>query len=410
MLVQYTNSNKPKGFVGDISDISDIDGLKKRDVVGFKCIECGSYQTNCVSRLLEKDGLYCGSCQKKLTCLKLYGSESFMKSDKFIKAKKEYESDPANIEFMNQQRIKSNIKKYGVGFIMQVPEFIERSLDNNRKNHGGILYCQTDESRTENSRRMIDNHGYSEQAKATNIKNNGGIHSLALKENRDKLRKTQTENKAEINTTREETNFNRYGERNPSKTLHALYLDGHKFDSGWEVMFYLYYRDNGVSILREVPPIPYINDDGKPSTYTPDFKIGDKLYELKSKRFIDAFGNIIYPVTKKVDVAKTKLINDLGVIMILESDMKLYKDWFYAHYWYPWLVSLQKHCIRNYAFDRNYKLYSVYGEIGATPYDVSPKSNSYVLSGDVGISPYDLLDISGLYCDRPCRNSKYVSI
>ena len=72
-------------------------------------------------------------------------------------------------------------------------------------------------------------------------------------------------------------------------------LDGIIFDSSWELAYYIYLRDFGIPF--EYHPnieIPYKidEDDTKFKIYHPDFKVYDKLVEIKGT--IDEFTDRIW--------------------------------------------------------------------------------------------------------------------
>lgn len=70
------------------------------------------------------------------------------------------------------------------------------------------------------------------------------------------------------------------------KASFRYYYDNKKFDSSPEVAFYIYHKDHGIEIeYQPKTDIVYVVD-GVVHHYFPDFKVGDRLIELKGDHFI----------------------------------------------------------------------------------------------------------------------------
>ena len=205
---EYLMSKSTK-FISSLDEIKDVVGRK---FITFKCTKCGALAGNVSDRLKQKGLLLCGDCMKKHTNLERFGYEHPM----FDPTKKEAASiyNKEHKEEINESRRLSVLNKYGVNNVMQVQEHKDACFESNRNNHGGILASQTEEQRQLQSERMIENHGYSDKATATNIANYGGVHNLTLPENREKLYEHQRIHKDEIQSVRDETNIKRFGKTN----------------------------------------------------------------------------------------------------------------------------------------------------------------------------------------------------
>ena len=205
---EYLMSKSTK-FISSLDEIKDVVGRK---FITFKCTKCGALAGNVSDRLKQKGLLLCGDCMKKHTNLERFGYEHPM----FDPTKKEAASiyNKEHKEELNEARRLSVLNKYGVNNVMQVQEHKDACFESNRNNHGGILASQTEEQRQFQSERMIENHGYSDKATATNIANHGGVHNLTLPENREKLYEHQRIHKDEIQSVRDETNIKRFGKTN----------------------------------------------------------------------------------------------------------------------------------------------------------------------------------------------------
>lgn len=70
------------------------------------------------------------------------------------------------------------------------------------------------------------------------------------------------------------------------KRAHTRYVfDGIRFDSSYEIAFYIYHRDMKHNITRDVKPFSYIYEN-KEHKYFPDFKIDDTYYEIKGNHLL----------------------------------------------------------------------------------------------------------------------------
>ena len=223
---EYLMSKSTK-FISSLDEIKDVVGRK---FITFKCTKCGALAGNVSDRLKQKGLLLCGDCMKKHTNLERFGYEHPM----FDPSRKEAASmyNKEHKEEINESRRLSVLNKYGVNNVMQVQEHKDACFESNRNNHGGILASQTEEQRQLQSERMIENHGYSDKATATNIANHGGVHNLTLPENREKLYEHQRIHKDEIQSVRDETNIKRFGKTN--------YMNSN-YDYNW--LQSLYYRN-----------------------------------------------------------------------------------------------------------------------------------------------------------------------
>ena len=94
-------------------------------------------------------------------------------------------------------------------------------------------------------------------------------------------------------------------------------LDNIVFDSSWELAYYIYLRDYGIPF--EYHPdieIPYKleEDDEKFHIFHPDFKVHDKLIEIKGTHLAEGLN--------EKEVAKIELMDKLGIDVITGNDIK----------------------------------------------------------------------------------------
>lgn len=116
-------------------------------------------------------------------------------------------------------------------------------------------------------------------------------------------------------------------------------LDGIIFDSSWELAYYIYLRDFGIPF--EYHPnieIPYKidEDDTKFKIYHPDFKVYDKLVEIKGTHLAEG-----------KDKYKLQFLDHLGVDVITGSDIKPFLKYVADTYGKGFLLQCQIHQRKN---------------------------------------------------------------
>lgn len=104
--------------------------------------------------------------------------------------------------------------------------------------------------------------------------------------------------------------------------------EGEKFDSGWELAVWIYFKAKGIGIQRFKSSIPY-NFEGKEHFYIPDFVINGKLVEIKGDQFFKN-GKMICPFDRSKDdlyEAKYQCMLQNNVEVWREKDIKYVLDW-----------------------------------------------------------------------------------
>ena len=90
--------------------------------------------------------------------------------------------------------------------------------------------------------------------------------------------------------------------------------DNIKFSSSYELAYYIWLKDNNINFIYQADSIPF-DFYGVTKHYVPDFKINDRLVEIKGIHFFenkDANGKMICPWKHKNDTPeKIKLRNEL---------------------------------------------------------------------------------------------------
>lgn len=103
--------------------------------------------------------------------------------------------------------------------------------------------------------------------------------------------------------------------------------DGIKFDSSYEIAFYIWHKEHGSNISRCTDYFSY-KCGNKTHRYFPDFKIDDTYYEIKGKHLLsDDRTKLIDPklkITTEKDIAKMNCIIKNNVKLLSNEDIKPY--------------------------------------------------------------------------------------
>lgn len=141
-----------------------------------------------------------------------------------------------------------------------------------------------------------DNAKMAAACRATKMKNHGD----ATYNNVEQARKTYFERTGYVNPYYNpeviEHRFDDYerrtGFRNPSHNpaviakMHArYYYDGQRFDSSWELAYYIWLKDHNIPFEFHIDPIDY-SYQGKSHRYYPDFKVNGMLVEIKGPQLL----------------------------------------------------------------------------------------------------------------------------
>lgn len=267
--------NKSLRIPVKVEKISDLDTLKKGQLITFTCRKCGKTVTRLFLRHRIKmiETFLCRECNYEETCNKRYGCTNVAKATS-IKEKIQ----------------KTNLEKYGNVCSLNGKEQIIKKKETWKKKYGVENPYQREEVKN--------------KVKENNLKKFGKECPLGL-----------------FNEKALETRLRKYG---TLRTLSYKYTyDDLKFDSWWEVCFYIYNKDNGKTIEREPFSISYLKNNSECKYYV-DFKIDNSLYEIKSKYLISRTSK------EKIDCMKAN-----NVILISDDEIIPYLN--YVSQKYPTL-------------------------------------------------------------------------
>ena len=117
----------------------------------------------------------------------------------------------------------------------------------------------------------------------------------------------------EIKEKIKKTNLEKYGVEYLSHNVFYK-MDDIKFDSSWEIVFYIYHKDKGCDIKRNDTHFTYIKDDKEHDTVV-DFTIDGKLYEVKSSYYVNC------------QKEKIKVLLENNVEIISDNEIEMYFEY-----------------------------------------------------------------------------------
>lgn len=301
---------------------------------------------------------------------KLYCDDSCIGKNKNIikKIKNTKKERYGNENFNNANKAKETcIKKYGKTSFTKTDEYIEKTKKTCNARYGKDYYLQTDEIKiktkeTCQEKYNCDNYRqtqeYKDSYKNTCLKKYGKESSNQVEDIKQKKIKTNLEKTGykwpllnpDILNKIDETNIKRYGTKdvnfgseyciNKSKETCKIrygveyplqckeiqdkckrkYLyDGIFFDSSYELVYYIWLKDNNIDFTYHPNKIEYLIEN-ETHYYFPDFKVYNELVELKGQHLINDDGILIDPKTKKLLKEKTKCLKDNNVKIIIDCN------------------------------------------------------------------------------------------
>lgn len=204
------------------------------------------------------------------------------------------------------------------------------------------------------------NYNNRELSKKTTREHYGVDNIFKAREFIEKQKKILHENKETRMQHFKENCINKYGVEHPMKLKEVAdkcmknrspqscfkwfsaryYYDGVKFDSSYELIFYIYLKDNQISF--EYHPKTYFiykDSNKKGHRYYPDFKIGNDIIEIKPAKCFDKDGNYRSIWRKKqkyveenIDYFKGKCMKDNHIKIMTENELMAAFEYFSSIY------------------------------------------------------------------------------
>lgn len=246
----------------------------------------------------------------------------------------------------------TNLKKYGVvsTFNTEKSNIARSALA--KKHNTDYKYWNNPKKATETKRKIygkdcLDRKKY----KNTCLKKYGAEHNMqsenGLKEYSESIYKkygvNYTFQSNLIKQKSKETSLQRYGVKHPMqcysvqlKRFHKYIFNNLKFDSIPEIAFYIWLKEHNINF--EYQPNIYFQYEylGITHYYYPDFKIGNKLIELKGDHFFDNNEKMICPYRKNIwtDDEYNKICNlyEAKHQCMLKNNIIIYKSNKYSKY------------------------------------------------------------------------------
>lgn len=219
----------------------------------------------------NKENFYKFRAEKaKDSILNKYDSWELYQKEKGEKIAKSYsEMSKEKKDLSNEKRKETFLRKYGSESVMQSEELKEKwknARDKKIEEVGGKEKYYKEVSKKRN-KTMIEKYGAKVSPK--HIESARNLCSSK-----------------EFIEQRKETCLRKYGKEVyfPSGRKQYL-LNGQKFDSSWELAYYIWLCDNNIDFILKPAGIKYFTDDGKQHYYYPDF-FTDHLIEIKGDHLI----------------------------------------------------------------------------------------------------------------------------
>ena len=271
----------------------------------------------------------------KQTCLEKYGVDHYSKADEFKEKFKETCQDrygvnaPAQCSEIYQKVKQICLEKYGVENPLENDEIKERIKQTNLKIYGTINPMQNEEIQQKRISTCLEKYGVSTYLKSPNFKEQS-IKTCLKKYGVDHISRSHEIQKH----SKQKYTYNE---------LH--------FDSSWELAYYIYLKDHNIEFEYQ-PDIKfkYIANE-KEHFYFPDFKIDNKLIEIKGDHFFDKDGNFRCPF----NILNEKIQNEYKAKYqcMLDNNVKIMKYNEIRNIMYYIEKTYGKHYLKQ--FKNNYK-------------------------------------------------------
>lgn len=268
----------------------------------------------CANRLSttnrHKDEAVFGLEKAQKTNLKLYGNVCSLHGKEQIKAKKKTwlklygEENPCKSDKIKTKIRKSQLKNHNCETVEEYYDYIQNQIKENLKKYG------TNEDGT---------------PKIINV--------FQLEDVKEKCKKTKLERHGDENYSNHEqaceTLIKLYGSifNNPKYKF-----DNISFDSSYELVYYIYLKDNNIDFIYHPKPEErfnyYWSGDDKIHTYYPDFIVENKTIEIKNDFILNKMKSEI----ETKDHAKYECMIKNNVEIISNTEIKPYIDYINQKY------------------------------------------------------------------------------
>ena len=281
--IQITNQTDIENVIKRINECKNPTAWKTTCVI-FNCIECGKEKSIQLKSFIKDKSIICPSCKCIRTNQKLYGYKSSFSNE--------------NVQIKAQ---KSQIDKYG-GIGLAAQDIKEKARNTNLVKYGAenplskgtTAYIKRNKTVKEvyGVDNVFQNKNVKEQIAKTNLEKYGVQNPSSSDDIKAKIVKTNL-SKYGVESFTQTTDFAKYHKS-------SYVYDGIKFDSSWELIFYIYQVDHNNKIIRNDKKLEY-EYNGKKHFYFPDFNVNGKLYEIKGDHFWKEDGTMQNPFDHSTD-------------------------------------------------------------------------------------------------------------
>ena len=397
-----------------INNSEDIDKIPIRIWMKWNCKYCGKdviiMKRNNKNRIIRYKTLLCQPCYTKTIKLEKYGDPNYNNKEQALKTW--YSKSKNELAYIAERRRETNLRTRGVPHQMLDPEVVEKVVNS--------LKSRSQEEKQTSLNKLRDTWKNKTQEEKTEISNKN--HN-SRKENYDNLGMNRCFNgkpdysnrNSAIDTTIKRIGFkSRMSDpeyrKNIMKDRSPYLYYGITFDSGWELIVWIYCIDNNIPIIRE--PVRFeFKDKFNDTRYCyPDFMINRKLVEVKGKQFFKPNGTMYCPYRGKdqtdeeyeylCDLYERKHQCELanGVEFWKQENINYMKKYVNYHYGYGYCRIFRKDIFYNpsyWCFNLvpNGMIQPMYfipiSQRGINPYDID-KDKKYHFVKDNGLTPFDI--------------------
>ena len=221
-----------------------------------------------------------------------------------------------------QKILKSNLEKYGVTNAGWTPEAIQKRKQTCLEKYNTEYAMQSKEVQDRSRQAVIDKYGVDnvfrldsikEKSKKTKLEKYGDENYTNIPKMQETMKEryggTATLNSEILLKKMEQTMKEKYGVTSFAQTEYAKYKRHHRyaipdsniyFDSSWELAVYIFAKDHNIPIEREPVSFSY-EYNHKKHIYSPDFKFGENLIEIKGSQFFREDGTMQNPYDHSMD-------------------------------------------------------------------------------------------------------------
>ena len=272
----------PKKSLLKVDSNTPIEEIKKYERIEFVCQLCSSVTTRSTRMFLPDKKLICSNCLREKSVKEKYG-ETHIARVKSITAKKQA----------------TMIQRYGCANPSHNKEINKKKSKTWKSNQEKNLNAM--------KKGMLGKYGVDNAFKIESVR---WRKSRAFRNSYKKAKKSHIIYR-------------------PDYHYKSIYIYNNlKFDSSWELAFYIYCIDKGKNIVRETCSFTY-NYNGTDYSYFPDFRVNGALVEIKGLQFFENRNpncRMINPFDRSLDEkfeAKHQCMIENGVQIITDCSKYL---------------------------------------------------------------------------------------